>query len=191
MAKRRVVRESVVQPQDQSIRYIPLTQGQIAKVSAHRFEDAMRFNWQAWWSPLAKSFYAKRTERYPDGTRRDIYMSRYFLGLFHGDRREVDHQNHDTLDNTDENLRIATRNDQCHNIRLPRHNTSGFKGVSFKRASGDFWCANIRVNGRLKQIGRFPFTEGGRQAAACAYDAAALEHFGEFAHLNFPQSKSP
>lgn len=45
------------------------------------------------------------------------------------------------------------------------------------------WSANIRVNRMLISIGRFA-TE---REAAFAYDAAAIQHFGEFAKTNFPR----
>ena len=44
------------------------------------------------------------------------------------------------------------------------------------------WCAQIRVNGKRKTIGRFE----AEVEAAHAYDMAALEFFGDFARLNFP-----
>lgn len=60
-------------------------------------------------------------------------------------------------------------------------NTSGYKGVGWSRASGK-WRAYIQVDGRQVHLGLHldPLD------AARVYDAAALEHFGEYARLNFP-----
>lgn len=40
-------RTFVVQPSDPSIRYIPLTYGRYAIVSAHRYEHLMQWEWRA------------------------------------------------------------------------------------------------------------------------------------------------
>lgn len=57
------------------------------------------------------------------------------------------------------------------------HSSSGFKGVS-KRAGK--WRAYITVGGRFISLGSFTTV----REAARAYDAAAREHFGEFAATN-------
>jgi len=93
--------------------------------------------------------------------------------------------NHDTLDNRDENLRVATQQQQVWNRRKQRSNTTGFVGVSFF-AEGPKYRAQIRINGKASFIGIFPYTPEGLIDAAHAYDAVAIRYFGEFAHLNFP-----
>ena len=62
-------------------RLIPLTQGQFAMVSPHRYKDLMRWKWYAWWNPTTRSYYAVRTVQMPDGRRVSIYMCRFILGL--------------------------------------------------------------------------------------------------------------
>lgn len=57
-----------------------------------------------------------------------------------------------------------------------------YKGVSFHKLTGR-WSAQIGVNRRLHYLGLFDTPE----QAAYAYDAAAKEHHGEFARLNFPR----
>jgi hypothetical protein len=90
---------------------------------------------------------------------------------------EVDHIDNDGLNNTRENLRFATHQQNCFNKPAPKSNTSGFKGVSWSDALG-CWTAIIRG----KRIGQFDTPED----AALAYDATARELFGEYAYVNFP-----
>lgn len=92
---------------------------------------------------------------------------------------QVDHINGDGLDNRRANLRLCTFAENRRNSRaLGGH--SRFKGVSRKNGK---WCAQIRVAERQVHLGYFRV----EAAAAAAYDAAAREHFGEFARLNFPK----
>lgn len=92
---------------------------------------------------------------------------------------EVDHRNGNRLDNRIANLRDATRSQNCANMGLASHNTSGFNGVSFYRQTGR-WQAYIRHGGRRLHLGMFATAED----AAAAYDAAAIRLKGEFARTN-------
>ncbi len=89
---------------------------------------------------------------------------------------EVDHINHDGLDNRRCNLRLATRANNCHNQRSFK-GSSKYKGVW---RVGEKWAACIRVDGRSKRLGTFV----SEKEAALAYNQAAREHYGEFAKLN-------
>lgn len=92
---------------------------------------------------------------------------------------DLDHINRDKLDNRIANLREASRSENCANIGVPSHNTSGFKGVSYNRMMGK-WTAYIRCRGRRYHLGAFATAE----AAAAAYDEAAVRLFGRFARTN-------
>jgi len=91
---------------------------------------------------------------------------------------QVDHRDHDGLNCTNDNLRIATKCQNQWNQRLNRLNTSGYKGVSWNKKH---WIATITINSKATYLGGF----ASKEAAARAYDAAAREYFGEFACLNF------
>jgi len=69
-----------------------------------------------------QSFYAVRNQ---DG--KTILMAREILQC---DSERVDHENHDTLDNRDGNLRPATPGQNGANQGRHINNTSGYKGVS-------------------------------------------------------------
>jgi hypothetical protein len=108
-----------------------------------------------------------------------VYLHRLLMNAVQ--TQQVDHANGNSLDNRRENLRFCTSSQNSQNRR--RTSTSGFKGVSLKpRYKSKPWEANIKVAGKLKYLGRFQTPE----EAAKAYDSAARDMFGEFAHTNFP-----
>lgn len=89
---------------------------------------------------------------------------------------DVDHKNRNKSDNRIKNLRRATRTQNNGNIRTPRHNTSGVKGVRWHKQRRK-WVAQISIHNRCRYLGIFTSKED----AAAAYMNAAREHFGEFA----------
>lgn len=107
-----------------------------------------------------------------------VYLHRHIMCSPEG--MVVDHINRNGLDNRKANLRICSQSENLANAR-GRGGHSNYKGVTwFKPAN--LWMAQIRVQGEHKYLGYFKEEE----EAARAYDKAALEHFGEFARLNFP-----
>lgn len=97
----------------------------------------------------------------------------------------VDHINGDGLDNRRSNLRPATQSQNNANAARSRANTSGFKGVSLYRRTGR-WRAYLGTRPREVHLGYFATPE----EAARAYDAAALQTWGEYARLNFPKENA-
>lgn len=93
---------------------------------------------------------------------------------------DIDHVNGNGLDNRRSNLRICTRSQNLANSRHTR-GTSKFRGVSRDTSRG-CWQTGISHQGKRIALGRFDTEE----AAARAYDAAALELRGQFARINFP-----
>jgi hypothetical protein len=83
-------------------------------------------------------------------------------------------------------LRPATDRQNNANIGLRSNNTSGYKGVVWRKPgrhrTGEVgrWWARISVEGKVRSLGLFDDPV----EAACAYNRAALEAFGEFAWLN-------
>jgi len=92
---------------------------------------------------------------------------------------QVDHINMNKLDNRRCNLRICTRSQNKYNTAAPSHNTSGFKGVLWRKNSNK-WMARVSVNGKYISLGLYDDILD----AARAYNEAALKYHGEFARLN-------
>jgi hypothetical protein len=93
----------------------------------------------------------------------------------------TDHINGDGLDNRRANLRPTNHKLNMANTRIYSSNTSGYRGVSFRRDLRK-WVAHINIDGRKRHVGFFSSPE----QAAIARDAAAIAAWGDFARLNFP-----
>jgi hypothetical protein len=107
-----------------------------------------------------------------------VYLHRFITGATKG--VDVDHINRNTLDNRRENLRLCSRSQNNANTGLRVNNKVGFRGVSFIKRLNRF-AADIHIKKKHVFIGYFDSAI----EAAKAYDAKALELFGEFAATNF------
>jgi hypothetical protein len=167
----------------QSICSIPLGNGFVAVVSAEDLPELSKFTWHTCYRPSTRSWFAVRYTRVA-GKKVTVIMARQILGLAPDDPRQADHENHDTLCNTRDNIRIATPMQNCQNRRRRTDNTSGFKGVSWnsRACKAGKWRAQITFNGKTLCVGNYT----DRVEAAHAYDAKARELFGPFALCNFP-----
>lgn len=180
MPKYRLKRHSVTQPLDESYRLIALTRGQNAIVDTKDFEWLSQWNWCAKWYPKEKTFYAVRKD-YKGKIRK---MHRILLGEPQG--KEVDHRDHNTLNNQRGNLRPCTHGQNVCNSKNRRDNTSGFRGVWFDKRRNN-WTAETRYRGKHIFVGSFLSPA----EAAKARDELAKKLHGEFAVLNFPEHTSP
>lgn len=96
--------------------------------------------------------------------------------------QQVDHDDNDGLNNRRSNLRLCTPALNAANRKHRAGAMHPFKGIKRrKRVSGFVWEAVIKVAGKERHLG----THTTAEAAARAYDAAAIRHFGEFARGNF------
>ena len=154
---------------------IPLTNGGVALVDAEDFERVSQYTWSN------TGGYAKSNMRLPSGNKER--MHRFILGITDA-AIEVDHINHDTLDNRRSNLRQATRQQNTMHRRKYDGKSTPYKGVSLNQRLGKY-LVFITVNGVQHYLGCH---EDLVTAARC-YDAHAIQHFGPFALLNFPDGE--
>lgn len=115
----------------------------------------------------------------------EVYMHREIMGLEKGDKTQVDHRDHNTLDNRRYNLRHCNASQNAQNKQRMGGHSSKYKGVSWFKRDGN-WRSYIKLNYQNIHIGYFELEID----AAKAYDQKAKALFGEFAYLNFGEAKS-
>lgn len=166
---------------------VPLTRGQVAFVDDC---DAwvLNLNWQAKYDKKTRSYYA--TGHKPLQHSVMISMHREIMGNPKG--MDVDHINHDTLDNRRENLRVVPHHVNMQNRKLQRNNVSGYIGVSFhsgmrkwraKLRHPNYGLSNNGLRHSEKRLGNFNTPE----EAARAYDREKFRLTGSTLGLNFPE----
>jgi hypothetical protein len=155
---------------------VPLSLGLFALVDDADYEHVMAAGqWSA--RPSGQTVYAQRRLSRPGRSATTQSLHTFLTGWPY-----VDHRNGDGLDNQRHNIRQSTHAQNTANRRLPKSSTTGFKGVTRRKRDGRYQ-AQIGAHGRHYHLG-YHFTA---EAAARAYDAAALRLFGEFARINFPE----
>ena len=156
---------------------IQLTKGKYALVDEDDFDKVKDIPWHA--HEVQYSTYA-RWDKQSNHVREKVYLHRFLLDAQKD--VQIDHANYDTLDNRRANLRLANKMLNMRNRRKVKRggiSSSEYKGTSLVKATGK-WHSYIHVNKKRINLGYFE----NEIDAAEAYNAAALEHFGEFALLN-------
>lgn len=147
------------------------TNGVEVLVDDEDFEKISMLNWH-----VSRKGYAVNIVK-SKGTRRELNMHRYVMGLESTDPRIVDHINGNRIDNRRSNLRICTKAQNGWNQGKQKTNKTGYKGVS-KNSCCDSFCAQIRCNGVKHHLGSYPTAEEAYEVYCLAAD---LLH-GEFAN---------
>ena len=146
---------------------IELTQDKYALIDDEDFCKIKNYNWYA--------------AKHRDGgfkavanvNGKTIYMHRLIMEC--PDGLVVDHKKHDTLDNRKSELRICTVSDNTKNIRKNNRNTTGYKGVMYRKERNAY-TARITVDGKRLYLGYFRTPE----EAYTAYCDASKKYHGEY-----------
>lgn len=157
---------------------ISLVNGCVAIVDDDDFDSLSAFEW---WTNSPNNGHKTYARARING--RHVMMHQMLVSA--PDGFEVDHRDGNGLNNQRGNLRIATREQNARNRRkmsqLTHPTSSRFKGVFLHRRDG--WVAQLTISDR--KVTKCRKTQ---LAAAREYDALAVQHFGEFARLNFPEA---
>jgi hypothetical protein len=153
---------------------IPLTKGKLAIVDD---EDYEYLNVNKWY--CSTTGYATRaTRRDHNHKQKRIMMHREIIKA--PVDVQVDHIDGNRLNNTKENLRLVTRQqNQMNRRKLKTNSSSKYKGVTFY-SKVNLWVATIYFKNKRIHLGYYK-TE---LDAAKAYNNAAKEVHGEYARLN-------
>ena len=111
-----------------------------------------------------------------------VYMAHRLVWLYeHGcfPDAQLDHKDRNRLDGRIANLRKATPNQNTMNSKMPRTNSTGFKGVCWNKRR-DKYRVRIGFRGKVVDLGFYKTAP----EAARAYDYVARRVFGEFAMTN-------
>lgn len=155
---------------------IELTQGKSTIIDKEDWEKVKDYRWYAKKIPRYKDkYHAMSTIKKEDGTNTTITLHRLIMDA--PENLQVDHVNHEPLDNRKENLRLCTSSENAANREKHRNNKSGYTGV-VSVAGG--WVAQLTCAGERITMGPFETKE----EAARAYDRKKLEEFGAFAKTN-------
>lgn len=154
---------------------IPLKNGGYALVDE---EDLCRVDEHDWFKGYiaeARTWYVHSVRKILEthSGKQLVSMHRFLFGLGPGDRTQVDHKNHNGLDNRrSTNLRLATRAQNSANARRFKVGSSHYRGVSWDRLYKK-WRAEITVtsNGIKKKYSIGSFNSEGE--AAFAHQVAA------------------
>lgn len=157
---------------------IILTKGKVAIVDNN---DYRRLSKLSWYASKEKNglWYAKAYIKIKKKKYFAVRMHRFILKLNISDKRQIDHINHNGLDNRRCNLRIGTNAQNSMNRRKSKGYTSRFKGV-FWNKNRSKWVASIWLNYKCYYLGCYD----DEVEAAKEYNRKAKRFFRKFALLN-------
>lgn len=126
---------------------LPLIGGGEALIDEEDYELVKGYKWNR-----RKDNYVYCSPPQPDGSRKTIYLHRVIMQpppVF-----DIDHIDHNPLNNTRANLRIVPHHVNLRNRLLQSNNTSGYKGVTWD-ARHNAWLSQAKYFGRHFNFGLF------------------------------------
>lgn len=148
---------------------IKLKNGEEALVDDEDYEELNKYRWFCSNGYVVRGRYSRETKKTSS-----VRIHRVIMNP--PDYMDVDHINHNKLDNRKENLRVCTASgNQMNRDKFLTRNTSGYKGVSWSKDHRK-WDARIKKDGKNYWLGLFVDVKEAHKA----YQQKAKELFGEF-----------
>lgn len=153
--------------------------GTVIKVDDDDYEYLAQFKWSISKPGHRRTVYARTNLKDHKGKNYTERMHRLIMKAGKGTGVIVDHINGDGLDNRKENLRIVSSAQNATNVEITRGNTSGYKGVSYRKERNK-WKTEIRKN--YKTV--FSSMSSCLHLAGLKYNHEAMRIHGEYVWLN-------
>jgi len=119
--------------------------------------------WMGLYEPRINNYYVTGHTTSKNGAKSiPLKLHRWLLGVT-DTKTQTDHKNHNTLDNTRNNICPVTCLENMQNKRHYKTNTSGKRGVSWHKRI-QRWYAYIRVNKKSIHLGYFNTVEEAEEA---------------------------
>jgi len=154
---------------------IELTNGMKVIVDDEDYNWLSEYSWRA--QKCKTTYYAVFGKKEQGKKFKTVLMHRMILSVTERSI-EVNHIDHDGLNNQTNNLRLSTHKQVTRTNREYRFKKSKYKGVSIEKRTQKY-VARIYSNGKRINLGTF----SSEIDAAKAYNLKAIELFGEFAHI--------
>lgn len=144
----------------------------------------LNVSWYSVWDDDIQNYYVRCTLR--DGNKPNgkanykmFYLHRYLVDA--DDGIYVDHDNHNSLDNTQSNLKVTKGEQNTKNRNgKNKNNKSGYRNV-FWNTKDEKWLVTLQIEGKQKCFGRFKFKDLDK-AGVLAEEMRQL-HYKEFAGI--------
>lgn len=148
--EQQLIIDAAVNTSDKPSRLIPLTQGLFATIDAEDYDMLMAINTKWFAHKCRRTFYA---ETKVNGVA--VKMHRVIMNA--PKYREVDHKDHDGLNNRKKNLSVVTQGENKQNKQVYLNNKSGVPGVYMRKLKRgkQFWRAQFTRNGVQHFLGNF------------------------------------
>lgn len=121
----------------------------------------------------------KSTGYYVVGYDKLVYQAHRLAWLYvYGgipEKKLIDHINGDAADNRISNLRLCTQAENQKNRRKSKHNTSGYKGLSWSKRHGK-WRVRAVINRKSFHLGYYSDIK----EAVEVYNSFCTKHHGDF-----------